>query len=166
MIQERPRESLVLFDNPIEVTASNNNLIIYRSLPESQLVILSPAHSVVSFSFLITVSRCPKEKKQLACYGKQAQAGRHFECNFASSRMDWRRKTVHLIRVPLASHPCRCRQASWNAWPKAYGTPSSWVRHLPSSWRALLLVLRWDHQISNAPWGWARSSSPPHPWRD
>jgi hypothetical protein len=65
MIQERPRESLVLFDNPIEVTTSPYHLTTYRSPPESQLAILSPDRSVVSLFVYRQFIGAQKKKSNL-----------------------------------------------------------------------------------------------------
>jgi hypothetical protein len=104
------------------------------------------------------------EEGLAATYGKQTEPRKHLERYFASERVGWVRQALHLVCLTLNCKQSRCRTPPWNAWSKDYGTLSSWIRYLPSPWRTLRPVFRWDHSLGDSFWAWARSSSTPCPW--
>lgn len=175
MIQDgRPRESLVLFDNAIEVKHQNQpNNFAYALLFNYRLqaMLIQMTHlrnnSVVSKKLIIQHKQknncfsCRLEEKgSTATNGKQTKLGEYPECDPPPSWMVRKRQTLHLIRFSLISLSCRCGSPPRNARPKVDGAPSAWIGYLPRPWRTLQLVLRRDHQIGNTFRAWTWSASP------
>lgn len=194
MIEGRPRESLVFYDNAIEVSTW---LLLYhwgihlpqilcsfiefypdcRWLVAWTLTTHSRSRSVVSnpllpqkfkliWNALTDLLFRIQEKGHPSPYGKQAQPGEHPQRYSSSQRVGWEWQALHLVRLPPASYQSRCRPSSWDARSEAHGASSPWEWHLPRERRTLRLVLRWDHQTSYSIRTWAWSPPPQSPWWD
>lgn len=196
MISGRPRESLVLYDNAIEVrnepqaktfcfpecsNVISNSARNYRSRMAWTQMTRSKRPSEVSasqqiglnFVWSVTLTlhfqcwcRLRQEKGPTAATWATSNHREHPQRHPAPKRMGWGWQALHPVRVPPASVQSWRCAPPWDARPKVDGAPSSRDRHLPSSRGTLRTVFRWDYSLGYPERARAWSSPAENPRRD